>query len=90
MIMYRGNFRCEKPFYVFLKKHYCPDCGVKLKRKIRSEMKYPKSIGQSVHSVDDVMGMGNVFGSVHCSYIEFYCVECNKYYKVKEAKKCGI
>ena len=90
MIIYRGNFRCEKPFYVFFKKHYCISCGLKLKRKIRSAMKYSKSIGQSVRFAEDDMGTMNVLTGVHYSHIEFYCEKCNEYYEVKEAKKRGM
>jgi hypothetical protein len=32
------SFKCEDPFFVYFKKHYCPYCGQKLIRKKESQI----------------------------------------------------
>ena len=79
------GFKCEHLFYIFLKKHYCPNCGNKLLRKkvsavINSESPEAKDYDFEVADV-------TVKGDMKFTHLELYCNQCNKYYTIKEVKK---
>ncbi len=78
------SFNCENLFYVFLKKHYCPDCGNKLFRKTISKIVNSKS--SKAKEYDFEVADITVKGDMKFTHIEFYCNQCNKYYTVKESK----
>ena len=79
------SFKCSNPFYVFLKKHYCPHCGNELLREKITETVNAKSPLAKRHNfeVADI----TVKGNMNFVHIEFYCNKCKRYYTVKEAKK---
>ena len=79
------SFKCENPFYVFLKKHYCPSCGNKLLRKNVSRIINSKSL--EAKKYDFSVADTTVKGNMKFTHVEFYCDSCNKYYTVKDAKK---
>ncbi len=78
------SFKCDNPFYVFLKKHYCPECGNRLLRKKVS--KIINSQSPSAKKYDFEVADISVKGDMNFVHIEFYCRQCKKYYTVKEAK----
>ena len=89
MQIYRGNFRCSHPFYVFFRKHHCPQCGSKLHRKIVSEMKFPQTIGPKISPLDGASDIKPLRG-IWFHYVVFSCAACKKEYSVKDAKKGGF
>lgn len=78
------SFKCDNPFYVFFKKHYCPECGNKLFRKKVS--KIINSQSPSAKRYDFEVADMSIKGDMNFVHIEFYCSQCKKYYTVKEAK----
>ena len=79
------GFKCEHLFYIFLKKHYCPNCGNKLLRKKVSAVINSESPEAKYYDfeVADML----VKGDMKFTHIELYCNQCNKYYTIKEVKK---
>ncbi len=78
------SFKCEKPFFVYFKKHYCPCCGQKLVRKkvtqvVSSRSDEAKNFNFNVSDI-------SVKGDVSFTHIEFFCPSCEKQYTVKEIK----
>ena len=79
------SFKCENMFFVYLKKHYCPQCGSKLLRQkvsriINSNSKKAKNYDFEVADI-------TVKGNMKFTHIEFHCSVCQKYYTVKEIKE---
>ena len=79
------SFKCEKPFYVFFKKHYCPHCKNKLTRKTVSEIINSETADKTKYDFD--VAEITVKGNMKFTHIEFYCNQCDKYYTIKEAKE---
>lgn len=78
------SFRCERPFFVYFKKHYCPHCHNKLERKKVSEIVHSDSAEAKNYDffiVDEVAK-----GNVKFSHIEFYCPACNRQYAINDIK----
>ena len=75
----------ENPFYVNLKKHYCPICG-----KLLSKTKVSKIVNSNsqeatnfdFHTLDNYS-----LGNVKFIWTEFRCSACSKSYTIKEMKK---
>jgi len=78
------RFICENPFFVYFRKHQCPNCDNKLLRKkvsviVNSESPEAKNYDFEIADI-------TCKGDVKFTHIEFYCNQCNKYYTVKEIK----
>ena len=78
------SFKCEDPFFVYLKKHYCPQCGRRLVIKKVSEVICSDS--QAAKGRDFEIADITVRGNVKFTHIEFFCENCQKQYTVKETK----
>ncbi len=79
------SFKCENPFFVYLKKHYCPYCGEKLIRKKVSQIIHSDS--EEAKNYDFEVADITVKGNMKFTHIEFYCSVCQKQYTVKETKE---
>ncbi len=79
------SFNCGHLFYVYFKKHHCPNCGNKLLRKKVSKIVHSKS--SEAKKYDFEVADIAVKGDMKFTHIEFYCSQCNKYYTVNEAKE---
>lgn len=79
------SFTCEDPFFVYLKKHYCPLCGQKLIRKKVSQV--IASDSQAAPNYDFEVADISVKGNMKFSHIVFFCDTCQKQYTVKETKE---
>ena len=73
------------PFYVHLKKHFCPKCGKKLELRYISKIVNSKSSEAKDYdfSVGDTFFVGNVEFRTRC----FYCASCRTDISFKEMKK---
>lgn len=73
------------PFYIHLKKHFCPQCNTKLKlsyiRKIINS-KSPEAKKYNF-SIGDTYLVGNVEFRTRC----FYCPKCNRNISILDIKK---
>lgn len=78
------RFTCERPFFVYFKRHYCPICGQILLRKKVSKVVHSDS--EEAKDYNFEIADNYVKGNVRFSHIEFFCPACQKYYTVKEAK----
>lgn len=78
------SFRCENPFFVYFKKHFCPCCGNKLLRQKVSQIVHSDSPAAKNYNFEiaDIAVKGNV----KFTHIEFHCPICKKNYTVQEAK----
>ena len=79
------SFKCEDPFFVYLKKHYCPYCGEKLIRKKVPQIIHSDS--EEAKNYDFEVADITVKGYMKFAHIEFYCSVCQKQYTVKETKE---
>ena len=79
------SFKCENPFFVYLKKHYCPYCGEKLIRKKVSKIIHSDS--EEAKNYDFEVADITVKDNMKFNHIEFYCSVCQKQYTVKETKE---
>ena len=79
------RFTCENPFFVYLKKHYCPYCGEKLIRKKVSQIIHSDS--EEAKNYDFEVADITVKGNMKFTHIEFFCSVCQKQYSVKETKE---
>ena len=79
------SFRCENPFFVYFKKHYCPYCGHRLVRKKVTKNIHSDSEEACNYSFEaaDI----TVKGNMKFTHIEFFCSVCQKQYTVKETKE---
>ena len=82
----RGHsFKCENPFFVYFKKHYCPHCGQKLIRKKISQIIHSDS--EEAKDYDFEVADITVKGNMKFTHMEFFCSVCQKQYLVKETKE---
>ena len=79
------SFKCEDPFFVYFKKHYCPYCGDRLVRQKVSEIIHSDS--EKAKEYDFEIADINVKGNVRFTHIEFHCPNCQKNYSIKETKE---
>ncbi|MBR2410596.1 MAG: hypothetical protein IKB08_02610 [Clostridia bacterium] len=79
------SFKCESPFFVFFKKHYCPKCNGRLLRSKVSEIINSES-EEAANFNFEAAGI-TVKGNMKFTHIEFFCADCQKYYTVKETKE---
>lgn len=74
----------KNPFYVNFKKHYCPNCGVVLKK-----IKISKIVNsRSKEASDFKFEFGETFmiGNVKFIWNEFQCPECKKIISIDEMR----
>ena len=83
------SFACEKPFFVYFKKHDCPCCGDRLVRQKVS--KIINSDSEEAAKYDFEVADIAVKGNMKFTRIEFRCTGCRKNYSIKElnARKEG-
>ena len=81
------SFRCEKPFFVYLRRHYCPCCGGKLSRKKVSRIVHSDS-PEAVNYDFEVADM-TVKGNMKFTHVVFHCADCGKDFTVKDIKERG-
>ena len=80
------SFKCENPFFVYLKKHFCPYCGQKLSRKRVSEFVHSDS--EKAKNYDfNLADNTEIKGYAKFTHIEFFCSNCQKQFTVKEVKE---
>lgn len=75
----------KNPFYVNLKKHYCPDCGKKLVKTKVSRIvnsNSPEADDFDFHTLDNYM-----IGNVKFIWTEFQCSACKKSFTIDEMKQ---
>ena len=67
----RGHsFKCENPFFVYFKKHYCPHCGQKLICKKISQIIHSDS--EEAKDYDFEVADITVKGYMKFTHIEFF------------------
>jgi len=79
------SFRCQNPFFVYCKKHYCPYCKQKLLRKKVSEIIHSES--EEAKNYDFEIADITVKGYAKFTHIEFFCDSCQKQYTIDEIKR---
>lgn len=81
------SFQCESPFFVYFKRHNCPNCENKLVRQKVSEIVHSDSPEASGYDFEiaDISCRGNV----QFTHIEFFCSSCQRNFTVKELKAYG-
>ena len=78
------SFKCEKPFFVYFKKHYCPVCNNRL--LLQRVSKIIHSDSEEAKNYDFEAGDINVKGNMKFTHIEFICPVCQRNYTVNEIK----
>ena len=81
------SFTCESPFFVYLRKHYCPFCKQPLVPKKESEIVHSDS--EEAQNYDFDIADIAVKGNVKFGHIEMRCTVCQRQYTVKETKENG-
>jgi len=75
----------KNPFYVNLKKHYCPICGKLLNKTKVSKIvnsNSPEATDFDFHTLDNYM-----IGNVKFIWTEFQCATCKQNYTIEEMKR---
>ncbi len=70
--------------YTRFKKHYCPDCNIRL--KIIEVSKVVNSKSPEAKKYDLSMGDTFISGNIEVIWKEFQCPECNRIISVKQMK----
>ena len=78
------SFRCEDPFFVYCKRHFCPGCGQRLTRRTVSET--VQSDSPAARNYDFELADTTVRGEVKFMHVEFFCSACQRQYTVRELK----
>lgn len=73
------------PFYVHLKKHYCPKCTKKVVVRYKSEIVNSKS--PHAHNYDFSLGDTFLIGDVEFRTPHFFCPNCHHTLSFLEMKK---
>lgn len=79
------SFKCENPFFIYFKKHYCPCCGKKLVRQKVSEV--INSDSEEAKNYDFEVADITVKGNMKFTHIAFHCTSCQMDYSIKETKE---
>ena len=79
------SFKCENPFFVYFKKHYCPCCGNRLVRQKVSKVIHSDS--EEAKNYDFEVADITVNGYMKFTHIEFHCPSCQKNYSINETKE---
>ena len=77
--------KCESPFFVYFKKHYCPCRGNRLVRQ--KVFKVIHSDSEEAKNYDFEVADITVKGNMKFMHIEFHCPGCQKNYSIKETKE---
>ena len=77
------SFKCENPFFVYFKKHYCPCCGNRLMRQKVSEVIHSDSEEAKNYDFSD-SGDTYLVGNIKFITYYFECTDCNTIYSNKE------
>ncbi|NTW95539.1 MAG: hypothetical protein HGB31_02845 [Erysipelotrichaceae bacterium] len=75
------------PFYVNIKKHYCPDCHSLLSKTKVSKIVNSKSPEAKEYDFSSAGGEGYMFGDVKFIWTEFKCPSCGKQISISDMKK---
>ena len=75
-------------FYLFIKKHYCPQCKNKLIRKKQS--KVVNSSSEEAKDYDFLQVDTFLVGNIKFINYYFECSKCNRIYTIKEMKQLKI
>ena len=70
------SFKCENPFFVYLKKHFCPCCGNGLIRQRVSKIVHSDS--EEAENYDFEVADFAVKGNMKFTNIAFHCPGCKK------------
>jgi hypothetical protein len=73
------------PIYVYWKKHYCPECGVRLTVKYSS--KIVNSESSEAKGYDFSLGDTRLEGDVEFRKCYFWCEECKRKITFEEMKE---
>ena len=79
------SFKCENPFFVYFKKHYCPCCGNRLVRQKVSKVIHSDS--EEAKNYDFEVADITVKGNMKFTHIVLSCDACKKTFTVKELKR---
>ena len=79
------SFTCVHPFFVYFRKHFCPNCGNKLQREKVTVLVH--SASEEAKNYDFDIADTTVKGYAKFIHLEFLCPVCDKNYTVREAKK---
>lgn len=79
------QWKVKNPFYVHLKKHKCPYCGVTLKTQKVS--KIVNSNSEEAKNFDFQSFDTFMIGNVKFIWTEFLCPNCNRHFSIDEMKK---
>ena len=74
----------KKPFYVNFKKHFCTDCGIRLKKIKLSKIvnsSSPEAKNFDFNTLDSYM-----IGNVKFIWSAFECPKCNRQFTIEEMK----
>lgn len=72
------------PFFVYLKKHYCPVCNERLERTKTETI--VNSNSEEAKSYDFAGADGFLVGNIKFIRTTFRCNKCDKIYSLKETK----
>ncbi len=79
------KYICDaSPFFIFFKKHYCPQCNNKLELKYDS--KIINSNSPEARDYDFSLGDTYLVGDVEFRTRCFYCTDCKRKFSVTEMK----
>ena len=74
----------DSPLFMFKKGHKCPNCNNKIITQKTKKIVNSKSIEAKEFNFS--CGDSFLCGDVEFTYYLFYCVKCNKEYKINEIK----
>lgn len=79
------SFKCEKPFFVYFRKHFCPRCGARLVRQKVSEIIHSDSA--EAKNYDFEVADTTIRGNMKFTHIEFFCPGCQRNYTVRDIRE---
>ena len=77
----------SNPFFVY-RKHFCPECGAKL--RVKKNAKVVDSASEEAKDYDFSNGAGFMVGNIRFVRTEFLCKACKKTYSVEEVRQRGL
>lgn len=81
------KYTFDSPFFVHLRKHYCPNCqSLLLVKRIRTVVN-SKSEEAKNFDFSSATGDFDLKGNVEFIYEVFFCSSCKKDFSIKEIKK---
>ena len=73
------------PIYLYLKKHFCPNCGSRVIVKCKSQLVDSKS--EDAANYDFTISDTTLVGTVEFRTVMFYCEKCDAYISIPEMKR---